>query len=203
MKLLKILTVTVLVCFLALVVMPIHGEEGIYENVIRLHVIANSDSEADQALKLAVRDAVLEICAPRLSSCHSREQAEAAVEEMREKIVAVARETLSARGCEDSVTVALGVERYPEKRYESLCFPSGSYLSLRVCIGEAAGQNWWCVLFPPICTAVATASGTRAEDSFVAAGFTPEQYRIITETDEVTYRLRFKILEVLEGVFGK
>jgi hypothetical protein len=59
------------------------------------------------------------------------------------------------------------------------------------------------VLFPPICTAVATASGTRAEDSFVAAGFTPEQYRIITETDEVTYRLRFKILEVLEGVFGK
>lgn len=203
MRALRVLTIVTLVCFLALAVMPIHGEAGIYDNVIRLHVVANSDSELDQALKLTVRDAVLEVCAPRLSSCHSREEARAVVEEMTDDILAAARETLLAQGCDDDVTVSLGVEKYPEKRYEDLCFPSGSYLSLRVCIGNAVGQNWWCVLFPPICTSVATASKGQAEDAFVAVGFTPEQYRIITETDEVTYRLRFKILEIFEDIFGK
>ncbi len=198
MKILRILTVTVLICFLALSVMPIHGEEGIYENVIRLHVIANSDSEEDQRLKLAVRDAILDLCAPELSECRSREEAQATVSRLSENIEEVARQTLLAQGCEDSVTVHIGEERYPEKQYESLCFPSGTYLSLRVCIGEAAGQNWWCVLFPPICMSAATATKEQAEDAFVAVGFTPEQYRIITETDQVTYKIKFKFLEFFD-----
>lgn len=202
MKFLRILTVVVLVCFLALTVMPIHGEEGIYENVIRLHVIANSDSEEDQTLKLAVRDAVLDLCAPHLSDCRSRDEAREVVEALTEEIQATAQKTLQALGCEDSVTVLIGEETYPEKQYESLCFPSGTYLSLRVCIGEAAGQNWWCVLFPPICMSAATASKEEAEDAFIAVGFTPEQYRIITDTDEVTYKIKFKFLEFFEEVFG-
>ena len=202
MKILRVLTVLVLVCFLALAVMPIHGEEGVYENVIRLHVIANSDSEEDQSLKLAVRDAILDLCAPRLTDCKSRADAQAVVEGLTDEIQAVAKETLRTLGCEDSVTVLIGEESYPEKRYESLCFPSGTYLSLRVCIGEAAGQNWWCVLFPPICMSAATATKEEAEDAFIAVGFTPEQYRIITDTDEVTYKLKFKFLEFFEEVFG-
>ena len=202
MKILRVLTVLVLVCFLALAVMPIHGEEGVYENVIRLHVIANSDSEEDQSLKLAVRDAILDLCAPRLSDCKSRDEAQSLVEKLKDEIQTVAEETLRALGCEDSVTVLIGEESYPEKRYESLCFPSGTYLSLRVCIGEAAGQNWWCVLFPPICMSAATATKEEAEDAFIAVGFTPEQYRIITDTDEVTYKLKFKFLEFFEEVFG-
>ena len=198
----KILTVIILVGILVLAVMPIHGERGIYENVIRLHVLANSDSDTDQSLKLAVRDAVLAVCAPRLSECRTREEAIAAVEEMREDIVAAATDTLRSQGCEDAVTVSLGEEKYPERRYENLCFPSGTYLSLRIGIGEAKGQNWWCVLFPPICMSAATESGRNAEDAFVAVGFTPEQYRIITETDRVTYRVKFKILEMLDEIFG-
>lgn len=202
MKILRILTVAVLVCFLVLSVMPIHGEEGVYENVIRLHVVANSDSEEDQSLKLSVRDAVLDLCAPKLSACQSREEALSVVEALSDEIRAAATETLRSLGCEDTVTVEIGEEGYPEKRYESLCFPSGTYLSLRVCIGEAAGQNWWCVLFPPICMSAATATKEEAEDAFVAVGFTPEQYRIITETDEMTYKLKFKFLEFLEEIFG-
>ena len=201
MKLLRILTVAVLVCFLALAVMPIHGEEGVYENVIRFHVIANSDSQEDQALKLAVRDAVLDLCAPILSQCKTREQAIRVVQNMADSIQQVATDTLRAHGCGDSVTVSLDEEGYPEKRYESLCFPSGTYLSLRIRIGEAEGQNWWCVLFPPICMSAATASKQQAEDAFIAVGFTPEQYRIITETDEVTYKLRFKFLEFFQQTF--
>lgn len=203
MKILRILTVVVTVCFLALAVLPIHGEEGIYDGVIRFHVLANSDSASDQALKLQVRDAVLDLCAPRLGQCRSREEAIAAVLSMKDGIRKTAEATLRAAGCEDGVTVELSEEGYPEKRYESLCFPAGTYLSLRILIGEGRGQNWWCVLFPPICTSVATVSKEEAEDAFVAVGFTPEQYRIITETDEVTYKIKFKFLEFFQSVFAK
>lgn len=203
MKFFRILTVLVLVCFLMLSVLPIYGEEQIYDNVIRFHVLANSDSAEDQALKLRVRDAILDRCAPVLGQCRTHEEAIQAVMEMQDEIRATAIATLRAEGCDDDVTVELGEEGYPEKRYETLCFPSGTYLSLRVCIGEAAGQNWWCVLFPPICMSAATASKKEAEDLFVAVGFTPEQYRIITETDQVTYKIKFKFLEFLESVLNE
>ena len=203
MKILRILTVLTLISFLALSVLPIHGEEAIYENVIRLHVLANSNEAEDQGLKLRVRDAVLDRLSPSLGSCRTREEAAAVILSMEEEIGQVATETLRAAGCDDGVTVTLAEEGYPEKRYESLCFPAGTYLSLRVCIGEAEGENWWCVLFPAICTSVATVSKKEAEDAFVAVGFTPEQYRIITETDQVTYRVKFKFLEFFESVFAQ
>ena len=203
MKIVRILIVLAVVCLLAVSLLPIHGEDGIYENVIRFHVVANSDSEADQALKLRVRDAVLDFCAPIFGECQSRAEAVDAVLSLRDEIKSVAAEALLAAGCEDDVRVELGEETYPEKRYESLCFPSGAYLSLRILIGEAEGQNWWCVLFPPICTSVATASKEEAEEIFVAVGFTPEQYRIITETDRVNYKIKFKLLEFFESAFAK
>lgn len=203
MKFLRILTVLTLICLLALSVLPIYGEEAVYDNVIRLHVLANSDSEEDQALKLQVRDAVLELCAPTLGQCRNREEAAQAVISLKDEIQNTTEETLRASGCDDTVTVTLSEEGYPEKQYESLCFPSGTYLSLRICIGEAEGQNWWCVLFPPICMSAATASKEDTEEAFVAVGFTPEQYRIITETDEVTYKIKFKFLEFFESVFAK
>jgi len=198
MKALRVLTVLILVGFLVLCVIPIHGERGVYDSVLRLHVLANSDSEEDQRLKLLVRDEVLALCAPVLGDCRSRGEAQAVVTGMLEDIEQVAENTLRAAGCNRDVTVTLGEEGYPERQYESLSFPSGRYLSLRVSIGEAKGQNWWCVLFPPICMSAATATAEEAEDAFIAVGFTPEQYRIITETDEVTYRLKFKFLEVIE-----
>ena len=203
MKALRVLTVLVLVCFLVICVIPIYGEDGVYDSVLRLHVLANSDGEEDQRLKLLVRDAILELCAPMLGECRSREQAQTVVTGLLGDIEKVAVETLRAAGCDRAVTVELGEEGYPERQYESLSFPAGRYLSLRVSIGDAKGQNWWCVLFPPICMSAATATVEEAEDAFIAVGFTPEQYRIITETDEVTYRLKFKFLEVIEELKQK
>lgn len=203
MKLVRILTVMAMVCLLVISILPVHGEEAVYDNVIRLHVLANSDSEEDQSLKLRVRDAVLDYLSPHLGDCENREQAAEVILSQEKGIKETATDTLRSLGCEASVTVTLSEEGYPEKRYESLCFPSGTYLSLRVCIGEAEGENWWCVLFPSICTSVATVSKKDAEDAFVAVGFTPEQYRIVTETDQVTYRIKFKLLEFFESVFSK
>lgn len=203
MKTVTLLTALTLVLFLFLGLMPVHGEAGLYDNVLRLHVLANSDSEEDQALKLRVRDDILAHCSPRLAECQSRAEAEETVLAMQSEILAVAQRTVFEEGYDYGVSVTLGEEEYPERTYDSLCFPSGEYLSLRVCIGEAEGKNWWCVLFPPLCLETASIKTRKeAEEAFIAAGFTPEQYKIITETDKVTYRIRFKFLEILEEWFG-
>ncbi len=176
--------------------LPVHGEEEIYDSVIRLHVLANSDSSEDQALKLEVRDAVLEITSPALADCTDREAARKILTDKTDAITQAAEAVLRAAGRSDAVTVTLTEEEYPQKSYDSFCFPGGTYLSLRVMIGEAAGQNWWCCLFPPLCLGAATVPAEQAEESFLAVGLTPEQYKVITETEKPVYKVRFKLLEL-------
>ena len=201
MKTLAVLAAVVVLLATVLSVLPLHGEEAIYDSVIRLHVLAESDSGEDQADKLAVRDAILPIAAEKLADCESRDSAVQRLEELLPTLEQTAQEVLRDRGTDTPVTVTLGQEEYPTRAYEGFCFPAGQYLSLRVMIGEAKGQNWWCVLFPSLCLSVANGgSAERLEEAFVAVGLTPEQYRIITESDENTpYRLRFKVLEILQS----
>ena len=194
-------------CLLALVllvsavsVLPIHGEAVIYDSVIRLHVLANSDSEEDQNLKLAVRDAVLAEARVLLADVKTRDAAEAVLAGASDTLQKAAEGVVASAGFDYPVRVTLGAEEYPTRRYENLAFPAGEYLSLRVLIGEAEGENWWCVLFPPLCLSAATAK-EEAETAFLAAGLTDEQYRIITDNDSPKYRLRFKILEVAKELF--
>ncbi len=185
---------------MAISYLPIHGEADIYDTVLRLHVLANSDSEEDQALKLKVRDAVLEVTAPLLEDVTDREGAEAVVRAHMTDIQAVAEAVVAKNGSDQSVTVMLDTEDYPTRSYESCAFPAGEYLSLRICLGDAEGQNWWCVLFPPLCLSTATAKDN-AEDAFIQVGLSKEQYGIITETEDTKYKIRFKILEAVKGWF--
>ena len=185
----------------AFAVLPIHGEAEVYDSVIRLHVLANSDEAEDQALKLAVRDAVLDTTCALLQDTKTRDEAEAILAQNLDMIRRVAEDTVRKSGSSDAVAVSLDEEDYPTRSYESLAFPAGEYLSLRVMIGEAAGQNWWCVLFPPLCLSAATTKA-EAEEAFLSAGLTEEQYRIITDSDNTKYKLRFKILEVAQELFG-
>jgi stage II sporulation protein R len=198
----KILTFTVALCLLFALIglLPVHGEEAIYDSVLRLHVVANSDSDADQALKICVRDAIL--ARPELISadCQSLDEARALTASNLEKIRQCAIDEVRRLGYSYDVTVKLCEEEYPTKTYGSLCFPSGKYLSLRILIGEAKGENWWCVLFPPMCLDAASKTGTDA-DAFISVGFTPDQYKIITETKKPAYEARFKLLEVIEESF--
>lgn len=194
-------TVAVLVCvalFLIVGLMPVHGEAKIYDSVVRLHVLANSDSEEDQALKLEVRDAILEVTTPLLKNCSDRDEAETVLRDHLEEIVAVAQKTVRDAGHGETVTAVFDEESYPERTYDSFCFPSGTYLSLRVMIGEGEGHNWWCCLFPPVCRAAASVSQKDAEDAFISVGLTPDQYKIITETDSTVYKVRFKVLEIIQ-----
>ena len=191
-----LLLITGLVLFST--VLPVHGEAKIYDSVIRLHVLANSNSAADQAAKLVARDAVLECTRPLLEGVKSRDEAARVLDGAKEKIEDAATAALAEKGITSSVAVTLGMEQYPTRQYEEMCFPAGEYLSLRVMLGEAKGENWWCVVFPPLCLSAAT-SRAESEQAFLAAGLTDEQYRLITDTNGVKYRLRFKILEVVEA----
>lgn len=190
----KWISVLLLLTFsvLCVTVLPIHGEEGIYDSVIRLHILANSDGEEDQALKLSVRDAVLARADELLAEVQSLEEAETVLAGSLTELADAAAVCLAENGSDYPVRVTLGREQYPTRYYEKLAFPAGEYLSLRVLIGEGAGKNWWCVLFPPLCLSAATEKG---EISPLSAGLTEEQYRMITETETPKYKLRFKVLE--------
>ena len=195
----RILTLSVLAAILLLLVglLPVHGEEEIYDKVVRLHVLANSNSEEDQAVKLEVRDAILQVTVPLLQNCQTREEAVLLLEENRTLLTDTARAVLCERGFDDTVSIEMGLESYPTRTYDSLCFPAGEYVSMRVSLGQGEGQNWWCCLFPPLCLDAATVGKEVAEDACISVGFTPTQYKIITESDQPVYRARFKILELL------
>lgn len=178
--------------------LPVHGETEIYDKVIRLHVIANSDSARDQELKLKVRDALLSTVAELTENCHDKEEAEAVLSESTELLRSQAQKTLIENGSAESVSVEVGQETYPTREYEGVRLPAGEYCSLRVILGDAEGQNWWCVLFPPLCVGTAV----KVEEEMISVGFTPDQVKVLTDTDSPKYVLRFKFLEVLGRLFS-
>ena len=192
-----ILLSALLLLIALLSILPIHSESLIYDEVLRLHVIANSDSDADQELKLLVRDAILEETQKILKNAKSREEAEKIISENSALLENIALETVRKNQFDYPVTLELGREKYPTKNYESCAFPSGEYLSLRIKIGEASGENWWCVLFPPLCLSAAT-----DKDAFTSVGITDSQYQIITETDNPKYKIRFKLLESFDQLIN-
>ena len=200
----KLLICTFVILALALFagLFPVHGEEEIYDTVVRLHVLANSDSEEDQALKLMVRDRILEVIAPAVEGCSSQSEAIAAIGGIMDDIEDAAEEVVRSEGFDYDVSVEIGEEYYPTKNYESCAFPRGEYVSLRVCIGDAEGENWWCCLFPTLCLSAASEDNSKSnEDAFISAGLTSEQYKIITDTGSAKYKIRFKILETIQGLF--
>ncbi len=180
-----------------LYIVPTKEERGIYNKIIRLHVIASSDSEEDQALKLKVRDSVLNTVTEFINDCEEKDDAERIISNNISKIKSAAQKTVYENNSSYPVKVELSTEKYPTKEYGEVKLPSGEYCSLRVMIGEAKGKNWWCVLFPPLCTGTSAVS-----DKFVSAGFTPGEVKILTESESPKYVLKFRILEIIGNLFS-
>ena len=167
------------------------SESALAEQVLRLHVVANSDSWHDQRLKLLVRDAILVRSEEFLSGASDRQSAEQALVPHLGELVRSAEEVLAAEGCGDAVTVALTDQWFPTKEYDGFALPAGRYRALRVTIGEGEGRNWWCVVFPPLCLgsvtekSVKTVAGETLSDGQVA---------LITGQDG-GYVLKFRFIE--------
>ena len=163
-------------------------QQKLSEKLIRLHVVANSDSAHDQQIKLRVRDAILEKTQQLLRGA---DDPRGALEAHLDEIAQAAQTCLSELGEDAPVRVRLGKELFPTREYETFALPAGVYESLRVTIGEGEGHNWWCVAFPPLCTGAVT------EDELRAAMET-EDYGIISEQDG--YLLKFRIIELWESL---
>ena len=196
MKSVCVYAIGLVLCILLLSALPLEGEGAIYDNVIRLHILAASDSEEDQEDKLAVRDAILGEYGPLLQ-CESEADAAARVEELMPAIKELAEKTLAERGTPARVTVTFTDEGYPTRTYGGLIFPSGTYHSLRILIGEGVGKNWWCVLFPPLCVGAATEEVPITPPADAPAGVEEGAWHLVSRSGE--YESRFRFLEMLSA----
>ena len=169
------------------------------KELIRLHVVANSDSEEDQAVKLRVRDAVTESLRSAMAEVKDVEQAKAYLQENLPKIQAVANKTLEAAGFAPDAVVTLCREAFDTRVYDTFTLPAGVYQALRITIGEGQGKNWWCVVFPGLCL---SAAGEGFEDVAAGAGFSDALSGAMT--GEEGYEVRFFFLDALgklENIF--
>ena len=167
------------------------SESALAGQVLRLHVVANSDSDRDQALKLLVRDAVLDQAGRLLDGVSDRHGAEQALTPHLDELIRSAEEVLAAEGCGDAVTVALADQWFPTKEYDGFSLPAGQYRALRVTIGEGGGRNWWCVVFPPLCLGSVT---EKSVETVAGEALTDGQVALITGRDG-GYVLKFRFIE--------
>ena len=171
------------------------SQAALADQVIRLHVLANSDSEADQALKLKVRDRVLETASDYFVPGATLEETRAVLTEHLADLAAAGADQVAQEGYRYPVTVSLEDNYwFPTKQYTDFALPAGEYTALRVVIGEGGGQNWWCVVFPPLC--LGSVSET-ADQTALSDGFTQDQVSLITGEDE-GYVVKFKAIELWE-----
>lgn len=167
------------------------------QEVLRLHILANSDSPADQAVKLRVRDAVLEATGELFSSAGTLEEAEAAARENLPAIEAAAREALAEAGYGYPVRAELVNDRFSTREYDQgITLPAGEYRALRLSIGEGQGKNWWCVMFPPICVPAVAEQEDEGQDGEGWEAL--KDIRALNE--EPHYHLGFAVVEWLEGL---
>lgn len=168
------------------------------DSVFRLHILANSDSEADQTLKLKVRDAVLAEVPELFGECQSKSEAEAAAAQNMPQILETAKRTLSENGCEYGVSAEICEMYFDDRTYGDIVMPSGNYSALRITIGDAKGKNWWCVMFPSLCLPAAMDFEGLAEES--KGYFTDEELYILENHSE--YEVRFYFAELFEKLLN-
>ena len=169
----------------------------IADSVFRLHVIANSDSAEDQNLKYTVRDKVIEYMSSISQNASSKEAVIEIAKANLDKIQAIASQTIRENGYTYSVNVEVGNFSFPSKRYGDITLPPGYYDALRIKIGEAEGQNWWCVMFPPLCFVDVT-SGVVPDESkeIMKQNLSNEEFDLISKNSN---EVKFKIVEVLQN----
>lgn len=171
----------------------------IADSVFRLHVIANSDSDEDQNLKYLVRDKVIEYMSSISQNASSKEDVIEIAKANLDKIQAIASQTIRENGYTYSVNVEVGNFSFPSKRYGDITLPPGYYDALRIKIGEAEGQNWWCVMFPPLCFVDVT-SGVVPDESkeIMKQNLSKEEFDLISKNSNEV-KVKFKIVEVLQN----
>ena len=175
------------------------------ENIVRLHVVADSNDEEAQALKLKVRDSVAQYTAELLKDVESAEESYRILQMNMDKIQEIAQGRARAEGCSLPVTAQIGDFEFPVKSYGNITLPTGNYNAVRVTIGEGQGQNWWCVLFPPLCFVDAEATAVSASGrAQLQENLSEETYAVIENPPESKeIQVRFKVVDFFESIAQK
>ena len=176
-------------------------QERLAAEVIRFHVLAHSDSKEDQELKQKVRDGVLDYVRTLLSESDNKESAKIILEENFEPIRSVAKNILLANNCHYDVRVTLEETQFPEKTYDNYTFPAGNYDALRVFIGDAKGQNWWCVLFPSLCYTREGLKFTDTSKKKLQTSLSKEDYEALLRDDSTSVEIRFFLFDFFRKHF--
>ena len=190
-------TLTILIVTMLISALPTEAQGMIYEDTIRLHILANSDSAEDQALKIEIRDRLLRKYSTLLCEGETIEEAKELINSLLPNIEKDAELWISVMGYDYSAKAVIGTEWYETREYDGFSLPAGYYCSLRIIIGEGKGQNWWCVMYPPLCVEMATEPAPR-DDGIV--NYTREEISLI---ESGRYNIKFKILEDISRVFAK
>ena len=179
--------VTLIICIIATITFE-NDCKGIREDVLRLHVIANSDKEYDQELKLKVRDAVLKSGKTIFSGSEDIISAENRIAVSKNILLNSARETIQSLGYNYDVKIELARSYFPTRTYDDITLPAGYYKAVRIIIGEGKGKNWWCIMFPPLCLPAAT-----NKKDIIDGFLTEKEMKIVTSSPE--YEVRFWLVE--------
>lgn len=196
MKKLRIAEISVAFALVIAVVFSVIGFgrecEDIRSDVVRLHILANSDSEADQRVKLAVRDALLNGGKELFNGTVNKDSAEYMLEVQKDELIRIADNVLKENGFDYTAQIYLTEEYFTTRTYENFTLPAGEYLALKVVLGNGEGHNWWCVMFPPLCLPAAS------ENADIDAVFGEDGADIIQSGAK--YEIRFKIVEIIESI---
>ncbi len=193
MKKKNFLTIFLIIFSLAIVSIlnAINIQKDLASKVIRLHVIANSDSKLDQEIKLKVRDEIIKELSPALIKSNSIGESRNIILNNIKKI-----KKISENYSDKKVTVCLDHSNFPTKEYEGISFPAGNYEALKITIGEGKGKNWWCVMFPPLCFTNSSISFSENSVKTLKQNLTNEEYELIS-THSPKIKFKFKILELI------
>lgn len=208
-KKLNFIFILTVLFFLYIFLLSINYAKNVSANlsssVFRLHIIANSNSDEDQHLKLIVRDNIINYMNTLISNSSTKDNIAFNISEHLEDFKNIALETIHKNGYNYEVNVSIGNFYFPTKSYGDISFPSGNYDALKIEIGESIGQNWWCVLFPPLCF-VNSSSGVVPDDSkdILKENLNPESYNIINNNNEQNIgngiKIKFKIVEFFNSL---
>lgn len=188
--------------------------KSIEDKIIRFHVLANSDSAEDQALKLKVRDEVLKFITPKLKDSKSIVNSRNIIKENDKEITSIAAKVIKDNGYNYKVVTELSHENFPVKTYGNITLPQGEYEAYRILIGAAKGQNWWCVMFPPLCFIDITKGEVsyKKTEAVMKKTLTDKEYAMVDNSktaqeskseDVKKIQIKFKILEIIKGLLNK
>ncbi len=176
-------------------------QADIANEIIRFHVLANSDSSQDQALKLKVRNEIIKMLSSELEKSSSKTETKEIIIKNLDKIKYTAQNIIISEGYDYPVNAELAYSVFPTKTYADIMLPSGRYEALRILIGEAKGKNWWCVMFPPLCLVDGSAKEIPDKDKLMLKGLlTEEEFELINQSEKPNIKIKFKIIEILNNI---